>query len=55
MFSKILESMGIGQKRYNCPTCHESFTTRVILDEHKTSAHPEVTRASWEDVKDRHD
>jgi hypothetical protein len=54
MFSKILESIGMGQKKYNCPTCHESFSTRLILDAHKTNSHPNVVHASWEAIKDRH-
>jgi len=54
MFSKILEVAGMGQKKFNCPTCHASFATREVLNEHKTSTHPEVERASWEGIKDKH-
>ncbi len=54
MFSKIRETIGFGQKKYNCATCHESFATRLGLDEHKTSAHPDGIRANWEKTDDRH-
>ena len=53
MFSKIMDRVDAGQKKYNCSKCHESFMTRAFLDEHKTTSHPGVERASWEQKTDR--
>jgi len=50
-YAKLMDR--VRPRKFNCATCHESFRTRGLLDNHKASSHPTVELGDWEKKMDR--